>query len=142
MGIWSGEERVYQTAVEKAVKVVCAHYGMVLNHVYGMEAIESGTTEKFGSIRENPLLKWLVQDFEKGNPNFELWVAPEQASKALLRGNMRVKEEVFFRKLMKWPKERLVTTLLLERENARRLQQHADAMQAGQGASVQDVSGA
>ena len=136
------EKRVSQTALESVVEAVCKRYGLVSNHVYGMEAIQSGTTDEFGSIRENPLLKWLVQDFEKGNPNFELWVAPEQASKALLRGNMRVKEEVFFRKLMKWPKERLVTTLLLERENARRLQQHADAMQAGQGASVRDVSGA
>ena len=85
-------------------------------------------------------MKSLVQDFEKGNPNFELWVAPGQASKALFRGDMRVKEGDVFHKLMKWPRERLVTTLLLERENTRRLQQQVEAMQSGQGAFVQDVS--
>jgi hypothetical protein len=51
------EKRVSQTALENVVEAVCKRYGLVSNHVYGMEAIQSGTTDEFGSIRENPLLK-------------------------------------------------------------------------------------
>ena len=121
---------VYQTVVKRAVEFVCENNGMILNHVYGMQAIQSGTTERFGSIRDNHLLKWMVKDFEKGSPDFELWVAPDRSSKALFRDDMNEKERDTFHKLMLWPRKRLVSNLLLERENAKRLQLKVDEQEA------------
>ena len=124
------EKRSYQKRVERGVKLVCERYGLVLNNVYGMECIESGTKEEEGSIRKHPLLQWMVKDFQKRNPTFELWVAPKQISKALFRDAMEGRDTERFEKLTRWSKKMLANTLLLERENSERMQKEMNELRS------------
>ena len=111
--------KVYQTTVEKNVKAVCAKYGMILNNVYGMDAIQSSSKEEHGKLRDMPLLKWIVKDFDQKNPSFDFWVAPERIPKALLRRDGQEGSKGRFFELMCLPKKKLVQMILF----AERVQQ-------------------
>ena len=117
--------KVYQTTVEKTVHAVCAKYGVILNNVYGMDAVQSASKEKHGKLRDMPLLKWIVKDFDEKNPSFDFWVAPERIPKALLRRDGQEGSKGRFLELMCLPKKKLVEMILFAERVQRQSGSHA-----------------